>query len=92
MPLLKIFCRKSILKRFFNVEIMKSFGAHRPELWLIFVSSILTVYEVTERFVSSSIWRKVEKQFIAVLHSRQCHCSTSRTAIYSSTAQQTVSL
>jgi len=34
----------------------------------------------------------VEQQSIAVLHSRQCHYSTGRTAIYSFTAQQTVPL
>jgi len=68
----------------------------RTELWVIFGSSIMTVFEVTERCVSSSLWRKVEQPFIVVLHSRQCHCSTGRTAIYRSTAhnimQQTVSL
>jgi hypothetical protein len=51
----------------------------RPELWPILGSSIVTVFEVTERSVSSSLWRNVEEQSIAVLHtalfSRQCHCS-----------------
>ena len=51
----------------------------RTELWPIFGSSIVTVFEVTERSVSRSLWRKVEEQSIAVLHnssfSRQCHCS-----------------
>jgi len=46
------------------------------QLWPIFGYSILTVCEVTERSVSSSLWRKVEQQCIAVLNSRQCHCST----------------
>jgi hypothetical protein len=53
----------------------------RPELWPIFGSPILTVFAVTQRSVSSSLWRKVEQQSIAVLHttlfSRQCHCSYS---------------
>jgi hypothetical protein len=52
----------------------------RPEMWPIFSFSILTVFEVTQRSVSSSLCRKVEQQSIAVLHttifSRQCHCST----------------
>jgi hypothetical protein len=30
----------------------------RPEVWPIFGSSIVTVFEVTERSVSSSLWRK----------------------------------
>jgi hypothetical protein len=51
-----------------------------PKLWPMFVSSIMTVYEVTEPSVSSSLWRKVEQQSFAVLHttlfSRQCHCNT----------------
>ena len=34
----------------------------------------------------------IEQQTIVVLHSRQCHCSTDRTAIYRCTAQQTVPL
>jgi len=34
----------------------------------------------------------VEQQYIAVLHSRECHCTTGRTAIYRCTAQQTVTL
>ena len=34
----------------------------------------------------------VEQQSIVVLHSRQCHSSTNRTAIYRCTAQQTVPL
>jgi len=41
------------------------------QLWPIFGYSILTVFEVTERSVSSSLWRKVVQQTIAVLHSRQ---------------------
>ena len=48
----------------------------QKQLWPIFGSSILTVCEVTERCVSSSLWRKVEQQSITVLHSKQCHCST----------------
>ena len=43
-------------------------------------SAFLTVFEVTDRSVSSRLCRKVEQQSIAVLHStlfsRQCHCST----------------
>jgi len=42
--------------------------------------SILTVFEVTDRPVSSSLCRKAEQQSIAVLHStlfsRRCHLST----------------
>jgi hypothetical protein len=48
----------------------------RPELWPIFGSSIVTVFEVTECSVSGSLWRKVEQQSIAVLHNIQYHCST----------------
>jgi len=46
------------------------------ELWPIFGSPILITFEVTDRSVSISLWRKAEQQSIAVLHSRQCHCST----------------
>jgi len=50
-----------------------------PEMWPIFRSSLVTVFEVTELSVSSSSWLKAEQQSIAVLHttlfSRQCHCS-----------------
>jgi len=62
------------------------------QLWPIFGSSILTVCEHTECCVSSSLWRKAEQQSVTVLHSKQCHCSTSRTAIYRCTTQQTVPL
>jgi hypothetical protein len=83
-------------KSAFYVEILTRLGGavcrQRPELWPIFGSSIVTVFEVTERSVSSSLWRKVEQQSIAVLHTRQCHCRTSRTAIYRCTAQHTVPL
>ena len=48
----------------------------RPDLWPIFGSPILTVFEVTDRSVSSILCRKTEQQSSAVLHSRQCHCST----------------
>jgi len=52
---------------------------HRAGLWPVFGSSIVAVFEVTERSVSSSLWRKVEHQSIAVLYtslfSRQYHCS-----------------
>ena len=64
----------------------------RPELWSIFGSSVVTVSQVTEISVSISLWRNVEQQYIAVLHSRQCQCNTGRTAIYRCTAQQTVPL
>ena len=40
----------------------------RPELWPIFGSPIVTVFEVTDRSVSSSLWRKAEQQSLAVLH------------------------
>ena len=40
----------------------------RPELWPIFGSSIVKVFDVTERSVSSSLWRKAEQQSLAVLH------------------------
>ena len=40
----------------------------RPELWPVFGSPIVTVPEVTERCVSSSLWRKAEQQSLAVLH------------------------
>ena len=67
-------------KSAYYVDILLRLGGavcrQRPELWTIFGSSILTVCEVTERSVSSSLWRKVEQQCIAVLNSRQCHCST----------------
>ena len=50
-------------------------------LWPIFGSTNLTVFAVTERSVSISLWWKIEQQSIAVLHttlfSRQCHCSYS---------------
>jgi len=39
----------------------------RPELSHIFVSSILNVFEVTERYVSSSLCQKIEQQSITVL-------------------------
>ena len=55
------------------VEIVLRLGGavcrQRPELWPIFDPSILTVFEVTDRSVSSSLWRKAEQQSIAVLHS-----------------------
>jgi len=67
-------------KSAYYVDILLRLGGavcrQRPELWTIFGSSILTVCEVTERSVPSSLWRKVEKQSIAALHSRQCHCNT----------------
>ena len=44
-----------------------------PELWPIFGSSNVTLFEVS---LSSSLWQKVEEQTIAVFHSRLCHCST----------------
>ena len=51
-----------------------------PQLWPIIGSPTLTVPEVTDRSVSSSLRRKAEQQSVAVLHStlfsRQCHCST----------------
>ena len=83
-------------------------------MWPIFISSILTIFEVKiaqfqavndERWESnlslyctadSATVARVEQQSIAVLHSRQCHCSTDRTAIYPCTThhiiQQTMSL
>jgi len=85
----------------YYVEIMRSLGvavcSQKPDLWPIFGSAILTVFEVTERSVSRSLWRKAEQQTLAELHitlfGRQCHCST---AIYRCTAhhiiQQTVPL
>jgi len=52
----------------------------RSELWEKVGPCIATVFEFTERSVSSSLCRKVEQQSNAVLHtalfSRQCHCST----------------
>ena len=42
--------------------------------------------------VDSATVSHVEQDSIALLHSRHCHCSTSRTAIYRSTAQQTLLL
>jgi len=33
----------------------------RPELWAVFGSFFVTVFEVTERSVSSSLWWKVEQ-------------------------------
>jgi len=47
----------------------------RTELRPIFGPSLRTVFEVAERPVSSSFWRKVEQPSIFVLHSTQCHCS-----------------
>jgi len=40
----------------------------RAGLWPIFGSSIVTVFEVTERSVSSSLWRKVSL-YCTTLHS-----------------------
>jgi hypothetical protein len=79
-------------KSAYYVELLKRVGSQRPELRLIFGPSVLTVCEVTERSVSSNLWRKVEQQSIAVLHTRQCHYSTGTTAIYRCTAHQTVPL
>ena len=49
-------------KSVYYVDILLRLGAavcrQRPELWPIFGSSILTVCEVTERSVSSSLGRK----------------------------------
>jgi hypothetical protein len=70
-------------KSAYYLEILTMLGGavyrEGPEMWPIFGSSIVTVSEVTKRSVSSSLWRKVEQQSIAVLHitlfSRQYHCS-----------------
>jgi hypothetical protein len=52
----------------------------KPELWPIFGFSIVTVFDDTERSISSNLWRKVEQQSIAVLHTslfiRQYLCSS----------------
>jgi hypothetical protein len=65
--LLKVNCKSA-----YYVEIMRSLHEavcrQRPELWPVFGSSILTVYEVTDRSVSSSLCRKAEQQSVAVLH------------------------
>ena len=76
--LLIIYCRLA-----YYAEILTMLGGdvckERPELWPIIGFSTLTVSEVTERSVSRSLWRKVEWQSIAVLHTtlfcRQYHCS-----------------
>jgi hypothetical protein len=66
---------KLCVDRFLNVgESWLHETVCRHILWPTFGSSIVTVFEVTERSVSSSLWRKVEQQSIAVLHTRQCHC------------------
>ena len=67
----------------YYIEILTTVGGavckQRRELWPIFGSSIVTAFEVTERSVSSSLWRNVEQQSVAILHttsfSRQYHCS-----------------
>jgi len=66
-------------KSAYYVDILLRLGGtvcRQRQMWPIFGSSILTVCAVTERDVSSSLWRIIEQQSIAVLHSRQCHCST----------------
>ena len=65
-------------KSAYFIDILLRLGGavcRQRQMWPIFGSSILTVCEVTERSVSSCLWRKVEQQSIAVLHSKQCHCS-----------------
>jgi hypothetical protein len=65
------------------IEILTMLGGavcrERLELWQIFGSSFVTVSEVTECSVSGSLWRKVEQQSIAALHTtlfrRRCHSS-----------------
>jgi len=86
-----------IYKQSYDSRLHEAVYRERPELWPIIGSSIVTVFEVSERFGSSSLWGKVEQQTIAVLHttlfSTHCHCNT---AIYRCTAhhiiQQTGSL
>ena len=75
---LKIDCKSA-----YYVEILTMLGEAvcrmRRELLTIFGSSFVIVFEVTERSVSRSLWRNVEQQSIAALHttlfSRQYHCS-----------------
>jgi len=92
----------------FSYEVIRTrFGAQCPEPWSKFGYIKLCVdgdlncglhlalplwqylEQESERF--QDVYG-VEQQSIAVLHSRQCHCSTGRTAIYRCTAQQTVPL
>ena len=49
------------------------------ELWAIFGSSIVTVFEVTERSVSSNLWRKVS------LYCTPHYSADSTTAAFSGT-------
>jgi len=63
-----------------TVGYMKLFVDTDLNYFPIFCAPILTIFEVTERSVSSSLLRKAQQQSIAVLRttlfSRLCHCST----------------
>ena len=87
------------------VEIMKRLGAQSPELWLTVDYMKLCVdrelkcglnlvlpswqYLKSESSLFQDVYG-VEQQSTAVLHSRQCHCSTGRTAIYRCTAHHII--
>ena len=74
----------------YYVEILRRLGEavcrQRPELWPIFGSPILTVFEVTERSVSSRLWRKAVQQSIAVLHTTLFSTADSATVAQQSIA------
>ena len=60
-----------------DISLHEAACSQRSDLWPIFGSSIVRVFEITERSVSSSLWRRIEQQSIAVLHNtlfcRQYH-------------------